>query len=108
MIVLGDQPLVTADHLRALAAAYEALDGASIVILHHRGNPVVIEARHIPAIAGGGGDIGDRRVIDAHGEGVGRVEFDSDVFVFDCDTPRDYRRLLARLEQPAADRPVDG
>lgn len=102
MIVLGDQPLVTADHLRALAVAYEALDGASILVPHHRGkrgNPVVIGARHIPAISAGGVNLGRRRLIDTRGDDVGRVEFDSDVFIFDCDTPRDYRRLLARLEQ---------
>lgn len=105
MVVLGDQPLVTADHLRDLARAFQALEGASILVPCHggqRGNPVVVDARHIPAMVGGGVNLGCRRLIETHPDKVRRLEMDSDVYTFDCDTPDDYRRLRQRLEAPAS------
>ena len=105
MVVLGDQPLVTGDDLRRLVAAYRQLDDASILVPHHdgkRGNPVVFTARHIPAVISGGLNVGCRHLIDTHGDDVARPEFDSDVFTIDCDTPEDYRQLVARLSGGAA------
>jgi len=99
MVVLGDQPLVTADDMRALVAAYEALDAESILVPHHagqRGNPVIFAARHIPAVIGGGLNVGCRHLIDSHAVQVARTEFASDVYTLDCDTPDDYRRLIER------------
>ncbi len=104
MVILGDQPLVTAGHMRELAAAYGGMEGASILVPHHegkRGNPILFAARHIPSVAGGGINIGCRHLIETHGDDVCRVEFGSDVFTLDCDTPQDYRRLLDRLAAAA-------
>ena len=102
MIMLGDQPLVTADHLRALASAYAALDGASILVPYHnsrRGNPVIVGTQNIPEMVGRGVNIGCRHLIDTHVDRVWRSDMSSDVYTFDCDTPEDYRRLLRRIER---------
>ena len=92
---------MTPDHLRALVAAYGGIEAASILVPHvrgKRGNPVLFAARHIPAVLSGGVNIGCRHLIETHGDDVARVEFESDVYTVDCDTPDDYRRLLDRLE----------
>ena len=104
VVVMGDQPLVTAGHLRALVTAYEGLENATILVPHHagrRGNPILFAARHIPAVIGRGIKIGCRRLIEAHDADVARTEFDSDAYTFDCDTPEDYQALLGRLEAVA-------
>jgi len=106
MIVLGDQPLLTADHLRSVAEAYRQLDRSSILVPHHngrRGNPIVFAARHIPAVVSGGINMGCRHLIETHGDDVARTEFESDVFTIDCDTPEDYRRLVARFAGVSAE-----
>ncbi|MEX0853659.1 MAG: nucleotidyltransferase family protein [Bauldia sp.] len=100
MVVLGDQPLVTAEHMRALVTAYAEMQDASILVPHvrgKRGNPVLFATRHIPAVLTGGVNIGCRRLIDTNSDDVARIEFESDVYTFDCDTPEDYRVLVGRL-----------
>ncbi len=102
MIMLGDQPLVTAAHLDQLARAYMRLERESILVPFHagkRGNPILFAARHIPAVIGGGLNIVCCKLTETHAEEVGKIEFESDVFVLDCDTPADYDRLLERMEQ---------
>ncbi len=104
MVLLGDQPLVTASHRRELAAVYGDMEDTSILVPHHegkRGNPILFAARHIPAVMGGGINIGCRHLVETHGDDVCRAEFGSDVFTLDCDTPQDYHRLLDRLETAA-------
>lgn len=104
MIVLGDQPLVTAADFHKLIDAYQTMERHSILSPHHqgkRGNPVVFAARHIPSIASGGFNVGCRRLIETHAEEVCCAELGSDVFTTDCDTPEDYRRLKERLEASA-------
>lgn len=101
MIMLGDQPLVTPDHLEQLACTYLQLDRESILVPFHagmRGNPILFAARHIPAVTGGGLNIGCRKLIETHEGDVHRAEMVSDVYTLDCDTPEDYARLLQRLE----------
>ncbi len=101
LVLPGDQPLVTPGHLRQLIGSYAGDGGFSIVIPQYRGlrgTPVLFAARHIPAVAGGGLDPGCRRLIETRDREVARIEFEDDVFVFDCDTPDDYRRLLSRME----------
>lgn len=100
MVILGDQPLLTVDDLRALVTAYQDLDGRSILIPEHdgkRGNPIVFAARHIPEVVHGGVRIGCRHLIETHGDAVARIAMASEAFTVDCDTPEDYRRLLRRF-----------
>lgn len=104
MVMLGDQPLVGAAHLSALAAAFAALPAGAILVPHYagqRGNPVVFAAAHIPELSGETGRPGGRRLIESRPDLVHRLDMDSDVFVLDCDTPDDYRRLIARIGEAA-------
>ncbi len=102
MIMLGDQPLVTMDHINQLAALYARLDHESILVPFYegkRGNPILFASRHIPVVIGGGLNIGCRKLIETHANDVYRTEVESDVYALDCDTPGDYARLLHRLEK---------
>ncbi len=100
MVILGDQPQVTPAHMRALVEAWEKREDNAIVVPHHegkRGNPIVFGVRHVPEVVSGVVNVGCRRLIETHPDNVARVEFDSDVYTVDCDTPEDYARLLARM-----------
>jgi molybdenum cofactor cytidylyltransferase len=104
MVMLGDQPLVTAAHLRALVEAVGGLGPKSIAVPYHRGqrgNPVLFAARHIPAIAGGELNVGCRKLIKRYPDEVARIECEEDVFTRDCDTREDYDRLNALLSANA-------
>jgi molybdenum cofactor cytidylyltransferase len=100
MVMLGDQPLVTAAHLRALVEAAGALGRKSIAVPYHRGqrvNPFLFAARNIPAIADGELNVGCRKLIMRYPDEVARIECEEDVFTRDCDTRQDYDRLNALL-----------
>lgn len=100
MVMLGDQPLTTADHLLALVGAFMALRDKSILVPHHRGargNPVIFSARHIPSIAAGELKLGRGKLIETLPDAVAAMEFDSDVFTTDCDTREDFERMAARF-----------
>ncbi len=102
MIMLGDQPLVTAGDIERLASLYARLELESILVPFYegkRGNPVLFASRHIPAVIGGGLNIGCRKLIETRASDVYRAEMESDVYALDCDTPEDYARLLHRLEK---------
>jgi 4-nitrophenyl phosphatase len=94
-----DQPLLTADVLRALAARFEE-GGASIVHPTHagrRGTPTLFARDLFPELAALDGDVGGRVVIARYPEAIATVEVaDPDAFI-DIDTPADYERLLERV-----------
>jgi molybdenum cofactor cytidylyltransferase len=100
MVALGDQPLVTPRHLLDLIDAFVSLRDKSILAPHHRGmrgNPVIFSARHIRLAVAGELKLGCRKLIETLPDEVAAMEFDSDVFVADCDTREDFERLTARL-----------
>jgi len=104
MVALGDKPLVTAEHLRALVARFAKLSGRSILAPHHAGapgNPVTFAAKHIASIAAGKVRVGCRRLIESLPDEVAVEEVGSEVYTLDCDTREDYERLK-RLFDPAA------
>ncbi|GAB0113145.1 nucleotidyltransferase family protein [Acidisoma sp. C75] len=105
MIMLGDQPLLTPAALARLLAAYGAMpaDRSMLVPLYQgtRGNPVMVAARHIPAIATGALRLGCRKLIEMYPEEVALVEMADPAFIRDCDTPEDYAALRAHLGRAA-------
>jgi molybdenum cofactor cytidylyltransferase len=65
VFALGDMPFVAPESIRVLVAAYE--DGARSALAAgyegERGNPVLFDARHFPALAGREGDVGGKQVL---------------------------------------------
>ena len=98
-----DQPLVTADLLRALISRFEET-GRPIVYPEHagrRGTPVLFARSLFPELAEVGGDEGGRAVIARHPDEVATVEVSDPDTLSDVDTPADYERLLASsLQSP--------
>jgi molybdenum cofactor cytidylyltransferase len=98
LVLLGDMPQVTPALIRRLLAAYNPLEGRSIVlptVAGKRGNPVLFDRRFFPEILALEGDVGARHLIGAHDDLVAEVAVD-DIGVFtDVDTPEAYERLLA-------------
>lgn len=98
VVLLGDMPLVTADHIRRLVSAFAPESGRSIVVPTsggRRGNPVLWAARHFAEMAAATGDVGARHLFETKSSHVVEVPLD-DAVLFDIDEEADLARL-ARL-----------
>lgn len=97
VVLLGDMPGVTAEHLRLLAAAFAEHRGAAIIAPTcggRRGNPVVWPRRLFADLRRVEGDQGGREVLRRHADRVAAVPVDgcSDGgagILRDLDTPAD-------------------
>jgi molybdenum cofactor cytidylyltransferase len=100
IIVLGDQPFLSAALVNAVIDAFQA-EGAPVVLPVHRGtrgNPVLFARSVFPEIMRIGGDRGAKSVVEAHEDDVLEVKAEDAGAVIDVDTPSDYERatLLSR------------
>lgn len=103
LVCPGDMPLLTAQDLLELIAAYRAHPEASIVIPRHqgaRGNPIVFAAAYAPEVAAGRRLIGCRKLAQQYPQETWYFEAAHDRYTTDLDTPEDYRRVLQRLGLP--------
>ena len=94
VLLLGDQPAMRPDDIRAVADAYRSGAGP-IVQGSYRGvpgHPVLFDRSVWPDLLAVEGDRGARDVIKAHPDWVTRVDLDSDVPP-DLDTMEDYARM---------------
>lgn len=93
VIVLGDQPLVTAAHLRALVATWDGEEGGIVATSYAdtQGPPVLFGSAYFSELASLNDDSGAKRILRAHAERVGTVTFEP--AAFDVDTPDDLARL---------------
>ncbi len=94
MICLADQPFLEVEDYRALIEAFTREAEKSVVVPTHggrRGNPIVLAASHRDKILARGANLGCRQFIDRNPDLVATVEFSSNGFVRDIDTPADYR-----------------
>lgn len=102
IVLLGDQPLVTAHTLCALVRAHtETLAAnpalAATVPVHQgqRGNPVIISRRLFPALLSLRGDVGARHILREFDAEILRVPVDDVGVLHDVDTPEAYAALSA-------------
>lgn len=97
VIALADQPLVGAEAVRRLIAAYR--DGAGVVVAAYGGkprNPVLIARQHWADVTElAAGDTGARPFLRAHPELVTLVECGDTGSPDDVDTPEDLARVRA-------------
>ena len=65
VFALGDMPAVAPETVRLLVAAHRAGRGSALAAAHEgvRGNPVLFDASHFPALAGVEGDVGGRELL---------------------------------------------
>lgn len=95
LMIMGDQPLLTAQALHALL---EHQDGERIARLVHRGqagHPVLFPAAFVPALQTLSGDEGPRALLKQHG--YAPVEVDDPMVLCDVDTPQALLRLQAHV-----------
>lgn len=96
LILLGDMPLIRAQHLRALCAAFAPQHGVSVCIPvwgGQRGNPVLWGAEHFPELRQLRGDRGARGLFERHLERLCTVAMPDDAVLIDVDTPAAYAAL---------------
>jgi 4-nitrophenyl phosphatase len=104
-----DQPLITADLLRRLAARFEE-SGAPIVHPTHAGQrstPVLFARDLFPELAAVRGDEGGRGLIARYAEDVSTVKVANSNTLADVDVPADYDRLRTSRLQTVAHLIVD-
>ena len=107
VIALADQPLVGAEAVRRLIAAYQA--GASVAVAAYAGkprNPVLIAREHWAAVTElAAGDTGARPFLRAHPELVTLVECGDTGSPDDVDTPEDLARVRTAATFRSAGKP---
>jgi molybdenum cofactor cytidylyltransferase len=96
VLMLGDQPGVTAETVAALRAG---IDGASLAACRYedgRGHPLAFARDTFGALAGLHGDKGVWRLLDERAADVVEVRVAGPI-PLDVDTPEDYRAVLDEL-----------
>lgn len=95
LIVLADQPALTADLLKTLVVRYHAT-GAPIVapfFQGRRGNPVLFDRTLFPELLAIEGDQGGRALIGRYGQQMERVDVNDAAVTMDIDTRQDYESV---------------
>jgi xanthine dehydrogenase accessory factor len=103
LVVLGDQPLLTAPLIDRLITAYRRTGRGLVfpVVRGTRGHPVLIDGRYREAMLALRGDVGCRAILEAHPEDGWPVPVDDEAPLTDVDTRDDYERVRGGLEPPA-------
>jgi len=99
LIVLADQPTLTAQLLRDLAARYAAT-GAPVIAPYfegQRGNPVLFDRSLFPRLMAVEGDRGGRAVLQDYDGPLEQVDVTNAAILEDIDTQEDYDKFTDRL-----------
>jgi molybdenum cofactor cytidylyltransferase len=94
LVVLGDQPGVTAEVVAALVQAFQTSGRGIATPIHkgRRGHPLMFAMRYREEILNRYDDVGLRGLLHAHPEDVCEVEFPAPNVIDDMDLPEDYER----------------
>lgn len=99
LVTLVDVPLLSANTVRALLAAYKGADRASIVRPTRQGrhgHPVIFDRAVFDELRHADPAVGARSVIRAHRDDLLDVEISDEGSLIDIDTPADYEQLVLR------------
>jgi molybdenum cofactor cytidylyltransferase len=94
LVLLGDQPFVSAAIIGQICEAYTATNAAIVAPRYAgtRGNPVLFSKRFFAELMAVSGDQGARTLLAAHPEHISYVDFDDERPLVDIDTPEAYAR----------------
>ena len=98
IVVPVDAPLVTADTVATLIAAFSAT-GAPIVRARFQGrngHPVVFSRAVFDELRAADPHLGAKAVLRAHASAIVNVDVADPAVIGDVDTPEDYRQLFRR------------
>jgi len=100
LVVLGDQPGVTAEVIAALVQAFHTSERGIAMPTHNgrRGHPLMFAMRYREEILNHYDDIGLRGLLHAHTGDVCEVEFPVPNVIDDMDLPEDYEREAKRYK----------
>ncbi len=99
LVLLADQPFVTAALLDALIARFEET-GEQVIRPSYEGraaHPVLMSAALFPEILRQQGDVGGRAVVERHAGEVGLLPVDDPWLIADIDTDEDYRAAREKV-----------
>ena len=101
LVMLGDQPLITARDINTLIATYRTTGKRIIAPTYEgkRGNPILFDASLFPELLEVTGDEGGRSVLDRHRDEIATVEMGNPLSNIDVDTWEAYQRVLVAWEQ---------
>lgn len=101
MIVLGDQPLITAEMVDDLIAYYEQQQDAFVIPVHEekRGHPMIISPRYREDILSLSGSNGLKELRDRYPDAISRVSVDTETMLIDMDYYHEYEDALRRLSE---------
>jgi len=96
MILLGDQPMISAEIMDRAIDRYRQSDKKIIIasVNGRRGHPLIFNAEYIPEILAYGPEDTLRTLQDKHPEEVEELETGNTEILRDIDTPRDYENEL--------------
>jgi molybdenum cofactor cytidylyltransferase len=96
MVVLGDQPGITAELIIELVRTFRDSRRKIVVPLfgEKRGHPLLFAEQYFPEILDGFHEVGLRGLLRAHPEDVQEVPFGEPSMGEDIDVPEDYRRIV--------------
>ena len=101
LVLLGDQPLITAQHIDMLIATYRTTGKRIIAPTYEgkRGNPILFDASLFPELLQVTGDEGGRSVLERHREEIATVEIGNPLANIDVDTWEAYQKVVEVWEQ---------
>jgi len=100
LVVLGDQPGVTADVIAMLVQAFQTSGRGIVVPIHsgRRGHPLLLAMHYRGEILNRYQDVGLRGLLYAHPEDVFEVEVATPNVIEDMNLPEDYERALTTFK----------
>lgn len=100
LVVLGDQPALTADLVSRLVLAFQTSRLGLVVptVGGKRGHPLLFAMRYRDEVFQGYDEVGLRGLLQAHADDVCEVEVSTPGVLDDLDVPADYRRFVAGFE----------
>jgi molybdenum cofactor cytidylyltransferase len=96
MVTLVDVPLLSADTIRAVVAAYRHTHAPIVRPAHAElhGHPVIFDARVFPELRAADRAQGAKAVLRVHERDIVNVAVDDAGALADIDTPEDYRKAV--------------
>jgi molybdenum cofactor cytidylyltransferase len=96
LVLLGDQPLITAHDIDTLIATYRTTKKRIVAPTYKgkRGNPILFDASLFPELSEVTGDEGGRSVLERHRDEIATVEMGNPLANIDVDTWEAYPRVV--------------